>query len=55
MATRTLETRFERLVVADENDGSEGGTTRLYTKGKVSDISCEAKEEIEEEEEGQST
>ncbi|KAG6004240.1 Serine/threonine-protein kinase ark1 [Claviceps maximensis] len=35
MATRTLETRFERLVVTDENDGSEGGATKLYTKGKT--------------------
>ncbi|KAG5920224.1 Serine/threonine-protein kinase ark1 [Claviceps africana] len=35
MATRTLETRFERLVVADESDGSEGGTTKLYSKGKT--------------------
>lgn len=38
MATRTLETRFERLVVADESDGGESGTNnKVYTKSKVSD------------------
>lgn len=34
MASRTLETRFERMTVQDENDHGEG--TRLYAKGKVS-------------------
>lgn len=35
MASRTLETRFERLAVQDENDHGEG-TTKLYSKSKVS-------------------
>ncbi|KAG6008487.1 Serine/threonine-protein kinase ark1 [Claviceps pusilla] len=36
MATRTLETRFERLVVADESDGGESGTNnKLHTKSKT--------------------
>ncbi|GAO13240.1 uncharacterized protein UV8b_03655 [Ustilaginoidea virens] len=34
MAARTLETRFERLAVHDENDSGEG-TTRLYAKSKT--------------------
>ncbi|GAB0131974.1 Serine/threonine-protein kinase ark1 [Epichloe bromicola] len=34
MATRTLETRFERLAVADDSDGSEGAS-KLHAKGKT--------------------
>jgi hypothetical protein len=35
MATRTLEARFERMSVNDENDPGDG--SRLYTKAKVRD------------------
>lgn len=38
MATRTLESRLERLTVTDENEASEGSSTKLYTKSKVSDL-----------------
>lgn len=38
MATRTLESRLERLTVTDENEASEGSNTKLYTKSKVSDL-----------------
>ncbi|KAG6039706.1 Serine/threonine-protein kinase ark1 [Claviceps citrina] len=34
MATRTLETRFERLAVSDESDGRQG-TAKLYAKDKT--------------------
>lgn len=32
-ATRTLETRFERMTVQDENGAAE--SSKLYAKGKV--------------------
>ncbi|KAG5940556.1 hypothetical protein E4U59_002351 [Claviceps monticola] len=35
MATRTLESRLERLTVTDENEASEGSSTKLYTKSKT--------------------
>ncbi|KAG5961666.1 Serine/threonine-protein kinase ark1 [Claviceps cyperi] len=35
MATRTLESRLERLTVTDENQASEGSSTKLYTKSKT--------------------
>ena len=38
MASRTLEQRFERMSVNDENDPGDG--TRLYTKSKVCIIQC---------------
>jgi aurora kinase len=37
MATRTLETRFERMSVNDENDPGDG--TKVYEKTKASCIS----------------
>ncbi|EFY90795.1 serine/threonine protein kinase (Ark1), putative [Metarhizium acridum CQMa 102] len=44
MASRTLETRFERMTVQDENDHGEG--TRLYAKGKTVVASSAAAQQL---------